>query len=299
MKVSRSQRGGEQYLALRALARTTGQVFEQVAVLYGLEGFLRRLTACDDREDFVLKGGVLLAAYEARRPTRDVDFLALDLDNDRRVIETKVTQIAAIDLPDGLMLDGNSIASEVIRDEDHYSGIRVKLTYMLATMRIRIGVDINVGDPVFPEPEDITVPGLLADDIILRGYPLSVVIAEKAVTGMQRGLANTRWRDWADMWNLSRQHAFEATELDGAIRSVAEHRQATVTPLSSLIPNYPAIAQPRWAAWRRRPDVVEGLPADFVTVLLDVSHFIDHVTEDHMLAGTWSPVVREWRGPNS
>ena len=170
MKVDRTQRGGEQYLALQALASATGQVFDQVAMLYGLEGFLRRLAASDDREAFVLKGGVLLAAYDARRPTRDADLLALELDNDRSVIEARISSIAAIDMPDGLVLDGSSIVSQVIRDEDQYSGIRVKLTYILATMTIRMGVDVNVGDPVFPEPQDIEIPGLLTDGITLRGY---------------------------------------------------------------------------------------------------------------------------------
>lgn len=92
----------------------------------------------------------------------------------------------------------------MIRDEDEYSGIRVTLTYGLATMTIRIGVDVNVGDPVYPAPQEVSMPGILGDDIQLRGYPLAAVIAEKAVTGMQRGIANTRWRDWADIWNLSR-----------------------------------------------------------------------------------------------
>jgi len=89
VKVNRAQPGGEQYLALQSLARATGQAFEQVALLYGLEGFLRRLAASNDCEAFVLKGGVLLAAYDARRPTRDADLLALELDNDRDVIEAK------------------------------------------------------------------------------------------------------------------------------------------------------------------------------------------------------------------
>lgn len=299
MKVNRTQLGGEQYLALQSLARATGQVFEQVAMLYGLEGFLRRLAASNDCEAFVLKGGVLLAAYDARRPTRDADLLALELDNDRNVIEAKIGSIAAIDVADGLVLNDSSIASQVIRDEDEYSGIRVKLTYTMATMAIRIGVDVNVGDPVFPEPQNIEVPGLLSEGITLRGYPLPVVIAEKTVTGMQRGIANTRWRDWADIWNLSRQHEFNAAELDSAIRSVAQHRHATVTPLSALIPNYPAIAQSRWATWRRRPDVIAGLPEDFATLLDDVAAFIDPVTEGRVPTRTWSPVAREWQEPGS
>ena len=86
MKVSRQQPGGEQYLALQALARDTGQGFDQLATLYALEGFLRRLAESENRDAFVLKGGVLLSAFDARRPTRDADLLALDLANERENI---------------------------------------------------------------------------------------------------------------------------------------------------------------------------------------------------------------------
>lgn len=215
MKVSRSQSGGEQYLALQSIARATGQGFEQLAVLYALEGFLRRLAASDDRDAFVLKGGVLLAAFDARRPTRDADLLALDLDNDRANVEAKIGSIASIDVADGLALDVASVTSEVIRNEDEYSGIRVKLSYALATMHVRIGIDVNVGDPVHPMPQRITVPGLLADDVTRLGYPMAAVIAEKAVTAMQRGAANTRWRDWADIHVLSARHVFDSDGLAG------------------------------------------------------------------------------------
>ena len=115
MKVSRSQHGGEQYLALQSIARATGQGFEQLAVLYALEGFLRRLAASQDRDAFVLKGGVLLAAFGARRPTRDADLLALDLANDREIVEAKVGSIAAVDVGDGLVLELDSVASAFIR----------------------------------------------------------------------------------------------------------------------------------------------------------------------------------------
>ena len=129
--------------------------------------------AFDDRDAFVLKGGVLLAAFDARRPTRDADLLALDLDNDRANVEAKIGSIASIDVADGLALDVASVTSEVIRNEDEYSGIRVKLNYALATMHVRIGIDVNVGDPVHPMPQRITVPGLLADDVTLLGYPMA------------------------------------------------------------------------------------------------------------------------------
>ena len=235
MKVSSSQPGGEQYLALQALARQTGQGFEQLSVLYALEGFLRRLASSDHRESFVLKGGVLLAAFDARRPTRDADFLALDLNNDRMIIETKIASIANIDAADGLVLDISSVSSQVIRDEDEYSGIRVKLTYVLATMQLRVGIDINVGDPVYPAPRLTTVPGLLTRDVTVLGYPMAAVVAEKAVTAMQRGVANTRWRDWADILTLARRYSFASNELAQAITSVADHRGAEITPVAALL----------------------------------------------------------------
>ncbi|NQW72428.1 MAG: nucleotidyl transferase AbiEii/AbiGii toxin family protein [Actinobacteria bacterium] len=264
-------------------------------MLYALEGFLRRLAASDDRDAFVLKGGVLLAAFDARRPTRDADLLALDLDNDRANVEAKIGSIASIDVADGLALDVASVTSEVIRNEDEYSGIRVKLNYALATMYVRIGIDVNVGDPVHPMPQRITVPGLLADDVTLLGYPMAAVIAEKAVTAMQRGAANTRWRDWADIHVLSARHAFDSDELAGACNAVAAHRGTEVVLIAALLPDYPGIAQAKWVAWRRRPDVVDGLPEAFADLLRAVSDFVDPPLGELTARSVWDPMSRTWQ----
>ena len=255
------------------------------------------MAASDDRDAFVLKGGVLLAAFDVRRPTRDVDLLALELQNDRLIVQAKVVSIAGIDVPDGLALDVDSVTSEVIRDEDEYSGIRVKLTYTLATMQLRIGIgiDVNVGDPVYPAPQNVTVPGLLSQDITLRGYPMAAVVAEKAITAMQRGVANTRWRDWADILTLSARHTFDSVELAQALQSVATHRSAEIVALSTLLPSYPEIAQARWAAWRRRPDVIDGLPESFADVLHMASQFIDPVIGDLPPRSTWDPLATTWK----
>ena len=75
-------------------------------------------------------------------------------------------------------------------------------------MQLRVGIDINVGDPVYPAPRLTTVPGLLTRDVTVLGYPMAAVVAEKAVTAMQRGVANTRWRDWADILTLARRYSF-------------------------------------------------------------------------------------------
>jgi len=79
-----------------------------------------------------------------------------------------------------------------------------------------------------------------------------MVHAEKIVTAIQRGIANTRWRDFADIHALTRRHDTSGEELRAAIVRVASYRQVTLAPLQDVLEGYPALAQQRRAAWRRR-----------------------------------------------
>ena len=88
----------------------------------------------------------------------------------------------------------------------------------LATARLLFNVDVNVGDPVWPAPQPVKVPLLLGGTITLRGYPLAMVCAEKLITALERGAANTRWRDFADVYLLGRAHEVDGRELHRALR---------------------------------------------------------------------------------
>jgi hypothetical protein len=120
--------------------------------LYALEGFLTRLAESPYRDNFVLQGGVLLAAYDLRRPTRDIDLQAEGLHNDEHIVKTAVTEIASRRAADGLTFVTSDVGAAVIRDEDEYPGVRVTLPAELATARLKLQVDINIGDPVWPTP---------------------------------------------------------------------------------------------------------------------------------------------------
>jgi len=89
--------------------------------------FLDRLTKSQYAENFVLKGGVLLAALDARRPTRDIDFAARRLANDTTLVLTAIRKIGAIRIDDGLTFGADEATGETIRDDDSYSGVRVTL----------------------------------------------------------------------------------------------------------------------------------------------------------------------------
>jgi predicted nucleotidyltransferase component of viral defense system len=232
---TRASTAGRAYLDVQNLARRTGRPTDELHQLYALEGLLARLVASEYRDRLVLKGGVLLAAYDARRPTRDVDLQAQRVSNRLDAVLTMVRDIAAVPVDDGLVFDAASATASVIRDEDAYSGVRVVLTGALASARLSLHVDVNLGDPIHPAPEEIAVPRLLGGEITLRGYPLPMVLAEKIVTAVQRGPANTRWRDYGDLYLLSRGHDVGAAPLREAVTAVAEYRQAVVSPLARYL----------------------------------------------------------------
>jgi predicted nucleotidyltransferase component of viral defense system len=272
---TRATPGGRAYLDLRRAASAAGRPTDELLQLYALEGFLDRLSGSTHAARFILKGGVLLAAFDARRPTRDVDLAAIDLANDLDDIRGVVEEVLEIAREDGLQYDLAATSAEQIRDDDLYGGVRVTVRCALSTAIIQFHVDVNCGDPLWPSPVDVVVPRLLGGSSIrLRGYRVELVLAEKIVTALQRGTANTRWRDFVDIASLAHLDIDENALVE-SIRRVAEFRQAPVRPLGEVLARYAEGAQPRWAAWRRRRGLVATIPAEFEDLIDVVIGFAD------------------------
>jgi hypothetical protein len=292
--------GGRAYLSLQRQAKTAGRTTAEYLRLYALEGFLLRLAHSPHRNLLVLKGGVLLAAYGLRRPTADIDFAALQTSNDAAIIRRLVTDVASTALPaeldDGLTFDLDNVTAEAIRDEDKYSGVRVRLLTRLASAMEPFHVDVSIGDPIWPTPTEISLPRLLEQEPIqLRGYPMEMVLAEKIVTALERGSSSTRWRDFGDIYLLTNRHAFRAAQVRQALRTVAEHRQTELTGLDDALHGYAKIGQPRWAAWRTKLQLAETLPADFADALESLRAFADPIlTGTAADSATWDPTQGAW-----
>lgn len=276
---TRSDRAGRVYLDLRHKARGDRRATDEYLRLYVLEGFLTRLAGSQYRENLVIKGGVLLAAYAIRRPTADVDIAASRVPGAIEPMRDMVTAIAAQHADDGIDFDTTSANAEQIRDEDQYAGIRVSLTARLASAVVRFHVDVNIGDPIWPEPAEVRLSRLLGGEIILLGYPLEMVLAEKVVTALERATANTRWRDFADIYLLASAHAISAQALYGALHIVADHRGVPIRPLRQVLDGYGELAQSRWAAWRRKQALDGMLPERFADVLALVIRLADPVLD--------------------
>jgi len=285
---------GRAYLDLQNLARRQTRPTDELQQLYALEGFLARVAASAYAERFVLKGGVLLAAYGARRPTRDVDMQGREISNRIEDILEVVRDITAVHLDDGLVFDPAHAKAETIRDEDEYSGVRVTLTATLAAARLSLHVDINVGDPIWLAPRTVALPRLLGGTIQRSDYPLPVTYAEKIVTALHRGTANTRWRDFADLFLLSGQHPVSGDEVEQALAAVADYRQVDLMPLTDVLHGYALLAQARWEGWRRRQRLDDRLPGSFTEILATVITFADPALRREITEQDWEPGARAW-----
>jgi Nucleotidyl transferase AbiEii toxin, Type IV TA system len=192
MRPRRDIASGRAYLDLQALARRAGRPTQEFLVTYVLERFLYRVALSPYRGRLILKGGMLLAAMEARRPTADIDLLALAIGNDVPTIAGVVREVLRVRVGDGVDYEPDRLSASVIRDSELYAGVRLAVPARVDRARTVLRADVNVGDPVTPRPVEIDYPCLLGGPFRLFGYPLATVLAEKLVTMIDRAEAERR-----------------------------------------------------------------------------------------------------------
>jgi hypothetical protein len=121
-----------------------------------------------------------------------------------------------------------------------------------------------------------------------------MVFAEKIVTAIDKGTGNTRWRDFADVYTLSRTHPSSADELRAALEAVAAYRVVTLVPLLPGLASMPDRAQGKWNIWRSRLKRDNELPEAFSDVLDAVARFADPVILGEAKGRTWNPDTSTW-----
>lgn len=290
----RETTAGRVYLDLRRRARADGRSTEELLVLYVLERFLYRLAVSPHRERLVLKGGMLLAALEERRPTRDVDLLALSISADASELVELVAGIALIDVDDGVRFRPADATGRLIREQDVYAAVRVTVPCAVASAELSLKVDINVGDPVSPAPVEVTYPALLDVPFTLVGYPLETVLAEKLVTMIDRGDTNTRDRDFADVWLLTRRHGVEARSLRAAIGATAAHRGVALRPIADVLVTFEVDRRLAWRRYIDRAGLGDQVPPALIEVIEAIVAFADPLLIGEVAHATWDPRLRRW-----
>lgn len=274
--------GDEVFRRIQSAARSTaakagtGAPTQEYLIRHTLESFLDRLTRTVHAEDFVLKGGILLAAYGVRRPTKDADANAVGTDVTPDHLIAVVRDIAAVETDDGVVLDLDSISVRKIREHADYPGFRVRVGVSIGPWKGVAAWDVSTGDPIVPAPRQVRIDRVLGDPIALLGYAPETTIAEKGVTILERGITSTRWRDYVDIVQLARQ-GIDTAELLRSARAVARYRGVTLEPIAPHIVGYGTIGQAKWAAWRRKERLEAVCEADLDEQMAQVASYLDPV----------------------
>ena len=273
-------------------ARTEKTDFQILLTRYALERLLYRLSVSDQRERFVLKGAMLFAAWrdDPFRPTRDLDLLGHG-DADPAAVAKSVRAICTVAVPDdGVVFDVAGIEAAPIRDEAEYAGVRVRTSATIAGARMPIQIDVGFGDAITPDPVEIEYPALLeAPRPVLRAYPPETVVAEKLEAIVSLGVANSRMKDFYDLWMIAQTFTFEGAVLANAVQQTFDRRR-TSWPEQMPSGLGEAFAGERDAQWRAflTRDQLAAAPASLIQVTEDLRAFLLPVLERQQLA-SWSP----------
>jgi hypothetical protein len=212
------------------ISRQRNQPFDLLLTRYVLERFLYRLGSTKHRERFILKGAMLLTTWfdDPLRATRDLDLLGTG-DPDPVALLGIFRQICAIDASDAVVFDVSSFDMDRIRNDTEYGGLRIKGNATVDGARVRVLIDIAFGDATEPGLEETDLPVLLEFPAPrLRSYPRETVIAEKFQAMVMLGRANSRMKDYYDIWVLSRSYEFKGDALARAIAATFARRKTAI-----------------------------------------------------------------------
>lgn len=251
------------------LARREGRVYEVVLVRYALERLLYRLSISEQKDRFILKGGMLVTLWLAggNRETRDADFLGFG-DADQERLRAVFAEIMAVDVDDGLIFDVEGLRATIIREEMEYNGIRLRTAGLLERTRIPVTVDIGFGDVLASAAPPMAYPSMLGMETPhIRTYPPAAVIAEKFQAIVALGVINGRMKDYFDLWAIPQALALSESELDAAISATFQRRGTPIPadPPPGLSDAFlrEASKQAQWRAYARSIQL-EGVTLDEV-----------------------------------
>lgn len=287
---------------LLALARQRGDDYNLLLNRFAMERLLARIGASRHADRFLLKGALLFAVWYGmpHRPTRDADLSAFGPDDEAGLVAA-FSEVASMDLGDGIVFAPESVKAQAIREDNAYGGTRITLVARIGSARCALQVDVGFGDAVTPAPQAVAYPTLLAGfpAPTLRAYPVHTVIAEKYQAMVMLGQANSRMKDFFDVAVIARR-----TELDGAV--LANAIAATFARRMTALPTERPLALTKqfsedaaklrqWQAFLNRNRIDAAGLGETVALLDDLLWPPTQVAASNSGAtATWRPDVLRW-----
>lgn len=217
--------------AIQKLARERGLEINALRTQYAMERLLYRLSKSPGTREFVLKGAMAFRVLsgDLHRPTQDLDFLGFGDPRPELVAELVRAAIAEEVPSDGLEFEQDSITATEVREAQEYGGVRVVVRGGLGRIPVTVRLDVGFGDAVTPEPVAAAFPALLGHpEAQIRSYPPETMVAEKLEAICRLGRANSRLKDYYDLYYISTHFETNGAILCAAIRNTFVRRSSAI-----------------------------------------------------------------------
>lgn len=219
------------YSRLKNIALAKKRPTQEVLRYYAMERFLYRLSISQYKGYFFLKGGLMLMVWDpaTHRATVDIDLLAKannSIENISRILREICSYPA---LEDGIEFNASELILTESQVETEYTGLLARFSASLHTAKLPLRLDIGFSDDIFPEPANIAYPALLEfPSPVLQGYTPETMVAEKLEAIVKLGLANSRMKDFYDIWTIIDQFQIKPDKIAPVVREVFQNRKTIV-----------------------------------------------------------------------
>jgi predicted nucleotidyltransferase component of viral defense system len=260
-------------------ARADGRSFNDILQNYVSERFLYRLSCSKYSEQFILKGALVFTAwgFRLKRSTLDIDLRGYTSNALPEIQEIFKSICLTVVEPDGLTFNTDTLQTEPIVEGADYHGVRIRFSANLGQALIHLQIDIGFADEIFPRPTTISFPSLLGQaEPKIKAYPREAVIAEKFQALVSLGTANSRLKDFYDLFTLASHFDFEGPTLAKSILTTFQSR-STVLPEAvpdGLSDEFAELKQQQWKTLLRRLTSNEEYPLDLKDVIARLRQFL-------------------------
>ena len=251
---------------LRNKAKELDLNYNLVLSKFFFDEFLKIISVSVHRENFMLKGGMLLtfSLGVQNRSTQDIDFLVKGFPIETVKLKKFLEEILGDTNKKDIWFEINDTANE-IRAEDKYGGIRFHVIGHLENIRIPFSIDIATGDPIYPLPRLERYSTILGDVIELNMYPLETVLSEKLQTILTRAEINSRSKDFYDIYAILKNkfEVINIKELKVAVSMTFSYRKTEVSKDKAKVIvshiNKDSLVIERWKRYQNKNPYAKGI----------------------------------------
>lgn len=288
---------------LKNQAVSDGRTMQEALTAYGLERTVYRLSVSEYRNFFTLKGGIFLYALfdgEFTRATRDIDLLAKNIPNNAEYIKKVFEDIFSIECDDALRYDRDTIETKVITEFKEYHGVNVSAMAYLDRTEVQVSIDIGFGDVIYPDRIKMEFPVLLDMEAPkIYAYSIYSVISEKFEAIVSLGDANSRYKDFYDIYLLAGRYDLEGEKLKEAVKETFKHRGTVFGDIFAFTDAFleSKIHQNRWEAFLKKKRTMIKVELRDVLVLLRMLFIplIESITMGADCPKKWQHETGSWK----